>query len=85
MRKDASGAVWETAFDVGSLAVSVIEVAINPTEVWAWASLAGDVVDLVPFITGIGETVRVVHVSNEVKEDLIEQFNLQKDILIHIN
>ncbi len=28
------------------------------TFTWAWASLAGDVVDLVPFVTGVGETIR---------------------------
>ena len=35
VRKDSSGAIWETAFDVGSLALSVVEVAVNPTDVWA--------------------------------------------------
>ena len=54
---------WETVFDVISLAASVAEVCINPTDPWAWAGLAGDAVDLIPFVTGIGEVTDAVRAS----------------------
>ena len=60
MRMDTSGAFWETVFDVVSLCASVAEVAINPTDPWAWAGLVGDAVDLIPFVTGVGEITRAV-------------------------
>ena len=59
VRLDVGGYVWETVFDVASLGVSIAEVAINPSDPWAWAGLAGDVIDLAPFATGIGETVKI--------------------------
>ena len=60
IRKDAAGSVWETVFDIASLAGSIVEVAINPGDPWAWAGLVGDALDLVPFVTGIGEATRAV-------------------------
>ena len=39
VRKDSTGAVWETVFDVISLGTSIVEVCINPTDPWAWAGL----------------------------------------------
>ena len=63
MRTDISGAFWESAFDVLSLGASVVEVSINPTDVWAWAGLVGDVVDLVPFVTGIGEATKAINIT----------------------
>ena len=44
-KSDTSGYVWKTIFDVGSLAASEVEVAINPGDVWAWAGLVGDTID----------------------------------------
>ena len=41
------------------------EVAVNPADAWAWIGLAADFVDLVPFVTGLGEVVRAVKVSNK--------------------
>ena len=58
VRKDSTGAVWETVFDVVSLGFSIAEVAANPYDVGAWAGLVGDTIDLVPFVTGVGETVK---------------------------
>lgn len=63
MRKDAGGAFWETALDVISLMDSVVGVAMNPTDVMAWVGLVADTVDLVPFITGVGEVTRAVTVT----------------------
>ena len=55
---DRNGKVAETVFDVISVISSIAEVCINPTDLWAWAGLAGDIVDLIPFATGVGETIR---------------------------
>ena len=60
VRKDKGGGFWETAFDVISLGASIVEVSQNPSDPWAWAALVGDVVDLLPVVTGIGEATRVV-------------------------
>ena len=60
-RKDAGGDYWETAFDVISLGASVADIMANPANPWAWAGLAGDVIDVaVPFVGGIGEAVKCV-------------------------
>ena len=73
MRKDIDGAFWDTFFDIVSLAVSVCEVIANPTDPWAWAGLAGDVVDLVPFVTGVGEVNRAVKAANKAGDVLTIQ------------
>ena len=73
MRKDIDGAFWNTFFDIVSLAVSVCEVIANPTDPWAWAGLAGDVVDLVPFVTGVGEVTRAVKAANKAGDVLTIQ------------
>ena len=71
--KDSSGTAFETIFDIVSLGASIIEVALNPTDVWAWAGLVGDAVDLIPFVTGVGEmakgakiTVRITEYTDDV-------------------
>ena len=55
---DPSGHWIETVFDLFSLGASVVEVVINPANPWAWAGLVGDAVDLLPFVTCVGESVR---------------------------
>ena len=65
MRRDDGGQFWGTLFDVVSLVVSVVEVVANPTDPWAWAGLAGDVVDLLPIVSGCGETVDAIRVANK--------------------
>ena len=55
---DPSGHWIETVFDLFSLDASVVEVVINPADPWAWAGLVGDAVDLLPFVTGVGEGVK---------------------------
>ena len=60
-RKDSDGEAFETVFDIISLFSSLGEVLANPSNPWAWAQLAGDVIDVaVPFLTGVGETVKGV-------------------------
>ena len=69
-RKDTNGAFWDTVFDIVSLAVSVCEVVANPADPWAWASLAGDVIDLVPFVSGVGEMTRAVKAADKVGDTI---------------
>ena len=65
MRMDGNGDFWETVFDVVSLGASIVEVCINPADPWAWAGLAGDAVDLIPFVTGVGEVTRAVNIGRK--------------------
>ena len=67
-RKDDGGAFWDTVFDVISLGTSIVEVCINPTDLWAWAGLAGDTIDLVPFVTGVGEVTRAAKTIDKVAD-----------------
>lgn len=66
MGTDPTGELLDTIFDVISLCSSVAEVVANPADPWAWADLVGDVVDLIPGVTGVGETVRLLKTSDRV-------------------
>jgi hypothetical protein len=68
MRRDDGGQFWDTVFDVISLGVSIVEVCVNPTDPWAWAGLAGDAIDLIPFVTGVGEVTRAVKTIDKVAD-----------------
>ena len=68
MYSDPTGHAVETLFDVASLALSAIEVCVNPTDLTAWAGLVGDAVDLIPFVTGVGETIRTLRGINKVAD-----------------
>lgn len=65
-RTDDGGAFWDTVFDVVSLCFSVAEVVANPSDPWAWAGLVGDAVDLIPFVTGVGEVTRAVKTTKKI-------------------
>ena len=67
-RIDSNGEAFETFFDVISLGASVFEVCINPTDPWAWAGLVGDAIDLIPFVTGVGEITRAVKTIDKVAD-----------------
>ena len=69
IRKDTGGDFWETALDVVTLGASIVEVAANPSDVLAWAGLVGDAVDLVPFVTGIGEATKAITKIQKVAEE----------------
>ena len=57
--RDSSGNALDTVIDVISLFSSIVAVAQNPNDPWAWVGLAGDLVDVaIPFVGGIGETVK---------------------------
>lgn len=62
---DPTGEFFDTVFDVVSLCASVAEVIANPADPWAWASVAGDMVDLIPGVTGVGETVKSVNTARK--------------------
>ena len=71
MYSDPSGHWIETVFDLISLGTSIVEVVINPADPLAWAGLAGDALDLIPFVTGVGETIKGVCVVAK-NADLID-------------
>ena len=66
IRKDSTGTAWETIFDIISLGMSIADVAANPRSIWAWAGLVGDAIDLIPFVTGVGEVTRAAKVIDGV-------------------
>lgn len=67
-REDSDGEFWETALDVISLSFSVADVVKNPSDPWAWAGLVGDAIDLVPFVTGVGEITCGVKLTKKAVE-----------------
>ena len=68
----------ETPFDLVTLAFSVADVAANPTNVWAWVGLAGDAIDLIPFVTGVGEGVRTLRIAMDATDKLGDAAKLGK-------
>lgn len=80
MRVDYGGEFWYTLFDVGSLIWSIGEVCANPSDAWAWVGLAGDVVDLIPFVSGVGETTRVVKTTVKIADNADDVFDAAKAI-----
>ncbi|MBQ6862975.1 MAG: hypothetical protein IJO14_01930 [Clostridia bacterium] len=60
VRKDASGYAWETVFDVFFLSVSIVDLIYDPYDLWNWAGVIGDVIDLIPVVTGVGEITRSI-------------------------
>ncbi len=77
-RADIGGYFWETALDIISLGVSLYEVCKNPTDPWAWAGLAGDTVDLIPFVTGVGEVTRAVKTIDKVADVVDTTYDIAK-------
>ena len=81
MFADPSGYWVETVFDLFSLGVSIVEVIINPYDPLNWAGLAGDALDLIPFVTGVGETVRGVKVvakGVDMADDVYDTIKIMK-------
>ena len=76
VRVDVMGNVWETVFDVISLGASIAEVVANPQDPWAWAGVVGDTVDLIPFVSGVGEVTRAVKIANRA----VDNIDTAKDI-----
>ncbi len=83
MYADPSGHWIDIVFDLFSLGVSIVEVAINPLDPWAWAGLAGDAIDLIPFVTGVGETikgVKVVKKGVDLADDTIDTIKVVRAV-----
>jgi len=60
VNKDTSGCYAESAIDIISLGLDIVDIACNPTDPWAWGCLAIDVVcTAIPAVPGIGGIVRV--------------------------
>ena len=80
---DPSGQWIETVFDLLSLGVSIVDVVINPLDPFAWAGLAGDALDLIPFVTGAGETIkgmRVVAKGVDAADDTLDTIRFVKAV-----
>lgn len=80
IKVDNGGQFWDTIFDVISLGDSIVEVCINSTDPWAWAGLAGDVIDLVPFVTGVGEVTRGVKTTVRIVDKATDVVDTAKTI-----
>ena len=65
MRVDNGGQFWGLFWDIVSFCSSVVEVVKNPTDPWAWAGLVGDAIDLVPVVSGVGETTRAINTGRK--------------------
>jgi RHS repeat-associated protein len=63
MRADEDGMFWGTLFDVVSLGFSIYDVYNNPDDIWAWIGLAGDLIDLLPIVSGVGEATDLLRIS----------------------
>ena len=48
--------------------LSAVEVAVNPTDLGAWIGLLGDTIDLIPFVTGVGESIRIYRASGKIAD-----------------
>ena len=79
-RIDKSGCAWETIFDVLSLGASIMEVAFNPSDPFAWIGLAGDAVDLIPFVTGVGETIRALKETSKVVDNADDAIDTYRNL-----
>ena len=78
-RADNGGEAWETVWDIISLGTSILDVAMNPTDPWAWVGLAGDIIDVaVPFVGGLGEVTRAINAATEVVEVVDDVHDAEK-------
>ena len=75
-RVDIGGYLWDTVFDVVSLCFSIADVASNPTDVTAWIGLAGDAIDLIPFVSGVGKLTRAATTTLEVIDSVYDTSRL---------
>ena len=55
---DSTGHAFETIWDIISLAFSVADAYNDPFNPMSWICVACDAVDLLPFVSGVGEVVR---------------------------
>ena len=79
-RSDEGGQFWDTVLDVASLAFSIVDVAMNPDDPWAWIGLAGDVIDLIPFVTCVGEVAKSVRAGVKVADAVWDVTKVADDV-----
>jgi len=80
---DPTGHWIDTVFDLFSLGFSVVEVVINPMDPWAWAGLGGDALDLIPFVSGLGEGIKgmkVVAKGVDLADDALDTIKFAKAV-----
>ena len=80
---DPSGHWLMTVLDWLSAGTSIIEVVINPSDPLAWAGLAGDLFDLLPFVTGTGEAMkgmRIVKKGVDVADSTLTTIRITKAV-----
>ncbi len=66
-REDSGGNLWDTLFDIASVAYSAYQVCKEPTNLSNWVSLVADVASLViPGITGGGAAVRALTKADDI-------------------
>lgn len=66
---DTSGFFPDLFWDIASLVGSVIDVIANPSDPWAWAGLAGDVIDVcIPLVGGVGEVAKAAGTVSDVNK-----------------
>ncbi len=85
---DKNGLFFDIVFDLVSLGFSVYDVITNPDDVWAWAGLVGDVVDLIPGVTGVGEVTKTLGFANDARKVFAkvgDAFDSIYDTLKHLN
>ena len=80
VRVDEGGTFWETVIDVFSLGASVVDVVQNPDDPWAWVGLAADTIDLLPFVTGVGEITRAVNTGLKIADKVDDAVDVVKII-----
>ncbi len=80
MHVDTSGHALESIFDVATLCISIVDVIANPTDPWAWLGLAGDIVDLVPFVTGVGEVARGLKIANRTIDAVDAAYDVARNV-----
>ena len=68
---DPSGQFLGTVFDIVSLGFSIWDVWKDPKDIGAWLGLAGDIVDLLPVVSGVGEGIKVVGKTRKAVTGLI--------------
>lgn len=79
---DTAGNVFETVFDIVSLGVSIAEAIDNTKNTEAWVSVFADTVDLIPFVTGVGEVTRAVRIADAVGDAADTIHDTQKTVEI---
>ena len=85
--EDQRGEALDTVFDLVTLGFSIAEGALNPYDFTAWLGLAGDVIDVIPFVTGVGEVLRGVRLVDKAGNtlEIAEAVDFSDDVMDTLN